>query len=192
MYFFLWKIYWLIGTNCIWCVCLTTYAISKSLFSGMISFLNRCRLLTKKVVAGVSTVTLKGSIFGNSMVRYNDLSASMAYHWVQMLSDVFHSRFSHTDLFTWSRQWANGGCDRSTGDAYSSLALVCPGVRKSTLIKSMYKERPNNWYETRQTTFDLMTGCNGDLDHYNDHKIYKMPTLNETPAPSISQWPSST
>ena len=44
----------------------------------------------------------------------------------------------------------------------------------------MCQERPNDWYEKHQTAFDLMEGCTGKLDRYNDRKIYEMLTLNET------------
>ena len=92
-------------------------------------FLNRGKLLTDKLLLqGFQQSRLKAA-FRKFYGRYNNLVYQYDLSLSQMLSDVFHSHcwaVFHTLIwlrivpFTWSRLWAHGGCDRSTGDAYSS------------------------------------------------------------------------
>ena len=72
---------------CIWCLCVSTYSIRKSVWSV---FESRQATYRQVVVAGVSTVTFKAA-FRKFYGRYNNLVYQYDLPLSQILSDVFHS-----------------------------------------------------------------------------------------------------
>lgn len=53
-------------------------------------------------------------------------------------------------------------------------------VEKSVVKLSIYKDRPKNCNDARQTTLTLMTGCIFKLYRHNNHTLFEILTLNET------------
>ena len=86
-------------------------------------FLNRSRLLTDKLLLPEFQQAHLKAVFRKLYGRYNNLVSQYDLPLSQMLSDMLR-RFSHRFYYGLFRlpdqDWAHGGCDRSTGDAYSS------------------------------------------------------------------------
>jgi hypothetical protein len=60
-----------------------------------------------------------------------------------------------------------------------TLHMSRSGKWNNMLSKSLCQERRNIWYETHQTTVDLMEGCSSKLDHM-DSAICGMLSVKET------------
>jgi hypothetical protein len=75
-------------------------------------FLVRGNLLTDKLMSQGFQLSRLQAAFRKFYGRYNDLICPYNLSLGNMLSDMFHT----------NRNRAHGGCDRSTGDAYSSMA----------------------------------------------------------------------
>jgi hypothetical protein len=111
-------------------------------------FLSRGRLLIYKLMLQGFLHSRLMSAFRKFYGRYNDLIYNYNFHWaiccltffIPMLRLYLAPRlWQRITRHSWSWDWANGGCDWSTGNAYSFYAPdptsdVSPGVRVSLIF----------------------------------------------------------
>jgi hypothetical protein len=132
-------------------ITLTIEYWEKLICSTYDQFLSRGRLLTDKLMLQGFLQSRLMSTFCKFYDRYNDLIHNHKLSLSHMLSDIFiptvrpylaHWLWQRITPHSWSWNWAHGGCDRLTGDAYSPRHLLQPqvfqGVRVSLIFILYY------------------------------------------------------
>jgi hypothetical protein len=151
----------------------------------MLAFLfcifSQCRLLTDKFVLQGFLQSRLISACISFYGPFNDLIYNCKFPLGQMFSDYFytdtglflaHWLRQQITLHSWSRNWAYGGCDQSTGNAnFSNAAYPTTGVSGGPIISLtsnsyLYFETDHYWVSLsfNQTVLHLMEGCTWYID----------------------------